>query len=148
MSIECNHDLRGQGINRFGRLHSRNRLRWICWSRALGASIYDVHRLYGFFDPLPLSVRKFDTVFRKFVAFLDPPATSERTSYMEAPLRDTAKWHHDHNHDTTITKKRISYHSGQMGYLHLNAVPVVVHRPSPMPAPYLSSRHLFSKARQ
>ena len=50
-----------------------------------GASIYDVRRIFGFFDP-PMSAKSILFV-RKFAAFLEPHHPPFlRTSYMEAPL--------------------------------------------------------------
>ena len=50
-----------------------------------GASMYDVHEILEFLDPLPLSLSAQSILFaRKFEVFLDP-SPSVHTSYVEDP---------------------------------------------------------------
>ena len=53
---------------------------------SLGAYIYDVHNLFGLFDPLPSLSSKSILFVRKFGIFLDPLTPSIRTSDIEAPF--------------------------------------------------------------
>ena len=67
-----------------------------------GASIYDVHSILGFFDPLLLSLSTKSTlVVSKCAAFLDSPPSCTVVIY-ESPLKARGVWNISHDTCSTI----------------------------------------------